>query len=328
MRIVKIVGVLLGLVITLVGCGVAFLVLKRPRSQPPSTESVARTPERLARGKYLAENVVGCMDCHSSHRDDLFGWPARPETYGQGGFTFDQKLGVPGVVQAQNITPDIETGIGAWSDGEVLRAMREGVAKNGRALFPMMPYESLRNMSDEDARSIVVYLRSLPPIKHAIPDPQIDFPINLLIGLTPQPLAAAVPEVKKEDHLAWGKYLTTLTGCGICHTDQVKGAPVEGMEYAGGWEMKLPWGRIVTPNITPDLETGIGKVTREQFIGRIKAFASMKEPPIAPKGRNTIMPWLEFAQMSEDELGAIYDYLRTIKPINHKIASVFPDAPT
>jgi hypothetical protein len=99
------------------------------------------------------------------------------------------------------------------------------------------------------------------------------------------------------------------------------------MEFAGGWQMTLPWGRIVTPNITPDPETGIGNMPREAFIGRIKSFASLVEPPLAPKGKNTIMPWLEYARMSEDELGAIYDYLRTVKPINHKIANVFPDAP-
>jgi hypothetical protein len=324
---VKVVGGLVGLVLVLAACGVSFLALKRPLSQPPSAEHVERTPERLARGKYLAETVVGCMDCHSEHRDDLFGWPAKPETYGQGGFAFDQKLGMPGVIQAQNITPDVETGIGAWTDGELLRAMREGVAKNGRALFPMMPYERFANISDEDARSIVVYLRSLPPIKKAIPDPQIDFPVNLLIRLSPKPLTASVPEVKKDDHLAWGKYLTTLSGCVDCHTNHVKGAAVEGMEYAGGWDMRAPWGRIVTPNITPDVETGIGKMTRQEFIGRMKAFASMKDPPLAPKGRNTIMPWLTYAQMSEEELGAIFDYLRTVKAINNKIASVFPDAP-
>lgn len=267
------------------------------------------------------------MDCHSKHRDDLYGWPAIPATYGQGGFSFDQKLGLPGVIQAQNITSDPETGIGSWTDGEVMRAIREGVARNGRALFPMMPYEQLRALSDEDTRSVVVYLRSLPPIKKAIPDPVLDFPVSLLVRLSPQPVDGPVPDVKQEDHLALGKYLVTISSCVVCHTNQVRGRPVKGMEYAGGWVLEMPWGRLVTPNITPDPETGIGNMTKEAFIGRVKSFASLGEVP-APKARNTIMPWLEFAHMPEEELGAIYDYLRTVPPVKNKIENVFPDAPT
>ena len=98
------------------------------------------------------------------------------------------------------------------------------------------------------------------------------------------------------------------------------------MEYAGGWLLKMPWGRIVTPNITPDPETGIGNMTKEAFIGRVKAFETMGEVA-APKARNTIMPWLELAKMPEDELGAIFDYLRTVPPVKNKIENVFPDAP-
>ncbi len=326
MRVLKIVGIVVGVALVGVGGLVGFLAMKSPAQRPPSAEKVEVTPERMARGKYLAEVVVGCMDCHSDHNYDVFGWPASPDTYGQGGFAFDRNLGMPGVIQAQNITSDVETGVGGWSDGEIMRAFREGVAKNGRALFPMMPYQRFKNMSDEDAKSVIVYLRSLKPIRKAIPDPIIDFPVNLFIKMTPQPLDGPVTAPPKEDHLAWGKYLTNLTGCVDCHTNHEKGKAVEGMEYAGGWEMRAPWGRLVTPNITPDPETGIGNMTREVWVGRVKAFASMKEPPVAPKGKNTIMPWLAFAQMSEDELGAIYDYLRTVKPIKNKIANVFPDA--
>ena len=126
--------------------------------------------------------------------------------------------------------------------------------------------------------------------------------------------------------MAWGEYLVTLVGCVDCHTNHVRGNPVAGMEYGGGWVMTMPWGRIVTPNISPDLATGIGTTTREAFIGRFKAFESMATPPPAPPGRNTIMPWLSYGHMSEEELGAMYDYLRTVKPVTNKVASVFPDA--
>jgi mono/diheme cytochrome c family protein len=325
MRILKIVLGVLGVALAVLGGLIAFLALRKPAMRPPSAESVERTPERLARGKYLAEVLVGCMDCHSEHRDDLFGWPAKPETYGQGGFAFDRRFDFPGIIQAQNITPDVETGIGGWTDGEVLRAMREGVDKNGRALFPQMPYKAFRNMDDEDAKSIVVYLRSLKPVKKAIPMPVIDFPVNLLIKLEPKPLEGPVKAPAASDHLAWGKYLVEMASCVDCHTKHEKGKMVEGMEYAGGWVMKAPWGTLVPPNITPDPETGIGNMTKEAFLGRFKAFTSMKEPPPAPAGKNTIMPWLAYSQLSDDELSAIYDYLRTVKPVKNKVV-VFPDA--
>jgi mono/diheme cytochrome c family protein len=317
--------VFVGLVVVL-AAGLATLVLMKPKMRPASTEKVERTPERLERGRFLAEVLVGCMDCHSSHRNDVYGWPVDPATYGEGGLAFDQKLGFPGKVCAQNITQDMETGIGGWTDGEIMRAVREGVAKDGHALFPMMPYQGLRAMSDEDMRSVVVYLRSVKPVHKQTPEVQLDFPVNYLIKLAPRPLDGPVPTPTPSDGLAYGKYLTVLAGCVECHTQHEKGDPVAGMEFAGGWVLSMPWGRVVTLNITPDPETGIGNMTREQFIGRFKAFEGMQPTSAAP-GRNTIMPWLTMAKLPESDLGAIYDYLRTVKPIKNKIATAFPDAP-
>src|SRR5215469_6978268 len=325
MKILKVlVGALIA-VLVLLGGAVGWLALRKPAMRPASTERVDRTPERLARGKHLAENVAGCMECHSEHRDDLYTWPSKPETYGQGGLPFDERLGIPGVVCAQNITPDPQTGLGNWTDGEIIRAIREGVAKDGRALFPMMPYQGLRQMSDEDVKAIVVYLRSLKPIRKETPPVRLNFPVNLLIKFDPKPLYGPVSAPNRADSIAYGKYLATLAGCADCHTNHVKGKPVEAREFAGGWELRMPWGRVVPPNITPDSETGIGDLTRDEFIGRFKSFASLVELPKALPGRNTIMNWRGYAQMPEDELGAIYDYLRTVKPIKNKV-NPFPDA--
>jgi cytochrome c553 len=318
-------GALVGVVVALAGVAILLLVLKKPAQRPASTETVERTPERLARGKFLAEDVIQCMHCHSDHDADKYTFPSKPETYGQGGFPFDEKLGMPGSVCAQNITPDPETGIGSWSDGEIMRAFREGVAKDGHALFPMMPYGLLRNLSDEDARSVVVYLRSLKPIKKQTPEVRLNFPVNLLIKLEPKPLDGPVTAPPASDHLAYGKYLTTIAACIDCHTQHDKGKPIEGLEFAGGWLFKGPWGNVASANITPDDETGIGKLTKEAFVGRFKSFATMTELPTAPKGRNTIMNWPSYAKLSEDDLGAIYDYLRTVKPVKNKVV-VFPDA--
>src|SRR5213078_5341030 len=98
---------------------------------------------------YLVEHVTPCLHCHSTIDTEVFGGDIKPGTEGMGGYQFGASDGVPGFVQAQNITPDPETGLGRWSDGEVLRAIREGVDRNGEALFPMMPYTEFRNLSDE-----------------------------------------------------------------------------------------------------------------------------------------------------------------------------------
>jgi mono/diheme cytochrome c family protein len=255
--------------------------------------------------------------------------PPRPGANLSGGFVFDEKFGVPGRVAAPNLTPDGETGKGAWSDGELMRAFREGVSRDGHALFPMMPYWRFREMSDEDAEAVTAYLRTFPPLHHQVPPAQIDFPANLLIKLAPKPLAGPVHAPDDErDHLGYGRYLVTLAGCQECHTPRdAHGKLDQSRAFTGGQELRGPWGRVVSANLTPDEETFVGQATRDEFIGRFKAFAPLvADPPLAPRGRNTVMPWLAFSGMTERDLGAIYDYLRTLKPVHHRVVS-FPDAP-
>ena len=316
-------------VVVLVGAAVAYLSAKPPAQRPASTETIARTPERIARGRYLVEHVTDCLTCHSEVNGDRYGSPVSEGTAGKGGFPFTKDFEVPGVVCAQNITPDPETGLGNWTDGEILRAFREGIDRQGNALFPMMPYQGYRTLSDEDAKAIVAYLRTLPPLKNKVPAKHIDFPVNLFIKAVPKPLDGPVtaPDDDK-DHMGYGRYLVTISGCGECHTaHDAKGKLVPGRDFAGGWVMKGPWGRVVTANITPHPDTFMGKATKEEFIGRFKAFESLQgdNAPLAQKGHNTIMPWLAFAGMTEKDLGAIYDYIKTVKPIENKVEP-FPDA--
>ena len=323
----KIIGGVLLVVLAVIGGGLAWLSLRKPASRPVTSLRIDATPERLARGHYLVNNVVDCLGCHSDHLVDKFGIPIKPGTEGQGGFVFDSKLGVPGVVSAQNITPDPETGLGAWSDDEILRAMREGVDRKGDALFPMMPYVHLREMSDDDAHSVVAYLRTMKPIRHSVPPKKIDFPVNLIIKFVPQPLTAPVSAPDRaKDSIGYGKYLTKIGGCYECHTPHDEKQRLdENRAFAGGWEMRGPWGRVITANLTPHPDSYIGRATKEEFIGRFKAFASMDagNAPVAEKGHNTVMPWLAFSRMTDDDLGAIYDYLKTVKPVENKV-NTFP----
>ncbi|MGH9441802.1 MAG: c-type cytochrome, partial [Thermoanaerobaculia bacterium] len=300
-KLAKIVGSVVLVVVLIVAAGVAFIALRFPKMRPPSDEKVAATPARLERGEYLVHHVSDCLGCHSEHFT-TFAMPVKPGTEGEGGYPFDEKLGVPGVVCAQNITADPEHGLGRWTDGEILRAFREGVDRNGKELFPMMPYRSFAEMSDEDARSVVVYLRTLPAVAHTVPKRHLNFPVNLMIKLVPRPVTApvATPD-DRVDHLAYGKYIVTIAGCKTCHTAREHGQEVKGRDFAGGWEMKGPWGRVVTANITPEEHTFVGQATKAEFISRFKAFASFtpETMPAADPGKNTVMPWLALSGMTE-----------------------------
>ncbi len=326
--LLKVLGGMVLVVVALIAGLLAWLSMKKPAARPPSAEKIEATPARLARGKYLVENVTSCLDCHSDHLSG-FAFPVKPGSEGQGGYVFDKNIGFPGVVAAQNITPDPETGLGKWTDGEVLRAIREGVDRNGDALFPMMPYQHYRYMSDEDAKSIVVYIRTLKPIRNQVPAKHLDFPVNLIAKFIPKPIDGPVfaPD-PKTNHLEYGHYLARIGGCYECHTPHDdKGGLDSSRPFAGGWVMKGPWGRVVTANLTPASHTFMGQATKEQFIGRFHAFAGfdVSTAPTPPPGRNTVMPWVAFARMTDEDLGAIYDYLKTVKP-DAAVVNSFPDA--
>lgn len=289
-----------------------------PREQPPKTGPVPKTPERLARGQYIFEVVSDCNGCHSERDFTRFGGPVVPGTIGEG-----QELkiaGLPGRILAPNITPDRETGIGAWTDGEKIRAIRDGVDRDGRALFPLMPYTDFKFMSDYDVDSLVAYMDSLPPIKHQLPKTQLAFPLSILIRSAPQPVSN-VSAPKRGRTVEYGAYLTAIGGCADCHTQEEHGKLKADLRFAGGREFQTPWGTVVSANITPDLETGIGSWSESYFIHRFtlqRHLAQSGSRPAGPK-EFTLMPWLDLSQMTEDDLGAIFRYLQTQSAISNHV---------
>ena len=307
---------------------VLILLAVFPRTRPAPLLHVEPTPERLARGRYLFWNVALCASCHSGRDATRYGLPVVPGTVGAGGMLFDARMGAPGSVYSSNITPDPETGLGRWSDGEVLRAIRDGVDRTGAPLFPIMPYHNFKAMADEDALSVIAYLRALPPIRRAVPARQLAFlPGSLLFRVAPDPVRRPVAPTKRDGGAAYGKYLSTIASCGDCHTPRTPlGRLDERRALSGGWVMEGEWGRVVAANLTPDRGTFVGRATRAEFVGRFHSFAVVAaNPPAASPGRNTVMPWLAYSGMSAEDLGAIYDYLRTVPPIARKVES-FPDA--
>jgi mono/diheme cytochrome c family protein len=317
----KILLILLLVIIGVPAAGLAYLYLRKPAQAPASSIKVAMTPERIARGKDLFQNISDCDGCHSERDFTRVNGPVVESGRGRGNVMSSLLKGMPGTVVAPNLTPDPETGIGNWTDGEKIRAIREGVDRDGRALFPMMPYTNYGKMSDEDVESLVAYMNTLAPVKNPLPKTQLAFPVNLFIKGVPQP-AGSVPPHDRSDKVKHGEYLVTIGDCQGCHTPMEKGQPVPGKVLAGGEVFATSIGTVVSANITPDTETGIGKWSEEYFLKKFydyKEYAAGGAPKISGPEAFTLMPWLKLSQLLPEDLGAIYAYLRTVKPVHNAV---------
>lgn len=279
---------------------------------------VELTNERVEHGRYLAHAVTVCMDCHSTRDWRKFSGPIIQGTIGKGGERFDQSMGFPGVYYSKNITP---AGITRYTDGELYRLITMGVTKEGRAIFPVMPYTYYGRMADDDIYSIIAYLRTLEPIDNMVKDSEPDFPVNILINTMPQKNSPSI-RPDKNDELAYGAYMINAAACKECHTPANQGQIIPELAFSGGREFGFPDGSMVrSSNITPDEKTGIGKWTKENFIQRFKMYAdsSYVVPEVHQGDFNTIMPWTMYANMNEEDLGAIYTYLHSLKPMENKV---------
>ncbi|MBI4903702.1 MAG: c-type cytochrome [Acidobacteria bacterium] len=307
------------------GIGFAWLSFRKPNIAPPANVTVDGTPERLARGKYLYNAVLYCDGCHGEKDFTRFG---NPVTASGAGFLFPPELGLPGTVSAPNITSDAEAGIGLWTDGEIIRAVREGISRDGRVLFPMMPYHGYRHMSDADTFALIAHMRTIPPSRDKVPVTQINFPVGLMIKGVPQPVTQPVPPADPANKVKYGEYLVTIAACADCHTRMVRGRIDREKLYAGGREFRIGDKRVVSANITPDPETGIGKITEDQWVEKFyqyKDYVRNGPPKVGPEGF-TLMPWLEMAQLEEADLRAMYAYLKTVKPVTNAVET-HPEAP-
>ena len=251
-RTLKILLVVVCLLVFLAGGAITFTIGWRPFLGPRARRLTNRhfesTPQRLARGEYLVRGVLVCLGCHSEHNWKAPGAPILAGKEG-GGEIFPEE-GLPGTIVAPNITPDPETGAGKWTDDQLARAIREGIGHDGRALFPMMPYEHFRQLPDEDLASVVVYLRSLPPVRNPLPNTEIIFPVKYLIRNVPQPLTAPVvaPDLATPEHR--GAYLVNLALCADCHTPSVRGTPIPGTASSPAARSSLELGERLLPRIS------------------------------------------------------------------------------
>ncbi|UOK42932.1 MULTISPECIES: c-type cytochrome [Flavobacterium] len=305
------------LLIVVVFSAMLYVKMALPDVGEPPAMKVVATPEKIERGRYLANHVTICIDCHSKRDWSKFSGPIVPGSTGMGGELFDQKFGFPGSYFSKNITP---SGISDYTDGELYRAITTGVNKKGEAMFPVMPFHNYGKMDPEDVKAIIAYVRTLAPIENKIPESSSDFPMNFIINTIPK---KANPSKRPDPNntVTYGNYLATAASCVDCHTQFEKGKFVPGMEFGGGREFPFPDGSIVrSANITPH-GSGIGQWSKETFITLFKSHEDLSKIQTGIKlgEYNSIMPWTMYAGMKNEDLAAIYDYLKTLKPIDNKV---------
>ena len=258
----------------------------------------------VKRGAYLVNGPLACASCHTPRAPDFSFLPGMDFA---GGF----KLVDPAfVVYSANITPDKETGIGTWSDDQIITAIREGKDKEGKIIFPPMPVPTYNNMSNDDAKAVVAYLRTLKPIHNEVPESKWIVPQQAM------PPAKGLPAPPQNDKVAYGGYIVnSLAHCFECHSTRgPDGAPDLAHHLgAGGFEIELAPGMVVrTPNITPDPETGIGAINTPDI--KMGITEGIAEGHLSPP-----MPYPFYKNMTSDDLDAVVAYLRAIPTIKNKV---------
>ena len=317
-RWTKIATIALVTLLVLLSLAITFTIGWRPIIGPRARQLTDRrfeaAPQRLERGKYLVNSVMRCLGCHSDTDFSKPGAPPREGTLGAGARWANADL--PWVM-VPNITPDKETGAGTWTDDMLARAIREGIGHDGRALFSLMPYPHYRNLSDEDLASVIVYIRTLPPVRNQLPTLQMPSPFKFFINNAPQPITEPVPPPDQSTPVLRGAYLANMGDCTDCHTPQERGRPLAGLDFAGGFVMKEPTGTVASANITPDA-SGISYYDENLFIH------ALRDGKVGARGLNASMPWWFYGKMTDDDLKSVFAYLRTLKPIKHRVDNTVP----
>ena len=292
----------IGSILLVLAAGLIIVVMARQNlkyNAPYPHIKSSRDSAIIARGKHLVFSSAHCINCHSSKNPDSL------VALGQdvplsGGVLFDVGIAK---IYSKNITPDKETGIGKYTDEEIARVLRYGVHPNGSPVLDFMPFH---NTSDEDLTAIISYLRAQKPVRNVIPENSYSVMGKLVKAFLIKPVGpdGEVPKaVKRDTTAAYGQYLAvSVAECNGCHTKRDLAGKFTGEPFAGGNEIE----GFVTPNLTPDPSGRIHNWTQQDFIDR---FRMGKLYPNSP------MPWNSFKRMTDDELKAIYTFLRSTKPV-------------
>jgi mono/diheme cytochrome c family protein len=257
-------------------------LMTQRHTNPVANVTVAGTPEQTARGQYLVSAFPGCAGCHATDPT-----AERPVLDGK----LDEDLAALATLYIPNLTPGGR--LSRWSDGEIMRAIREGIDKDGRALM-LMPSVDYQHLSDADAQAIVAYLRSQPAVPGDTPPPSLTLLGTALVGtgmfpLANQPPVQTVTAPTRGPTIEYGSHLAQTSGCATCHGPRLDGADIEPGPPAG-----------------PSLRLVKGW-TEDQFI------RTMREG-VSPAGRQlaNTMPWRQYGRGTDDDLRALYVYLRSL----------------
>jgi len=252
----------------------------------------------LERGSYLMQSIAACGNCHTPKgpKGELAGM----ELAGMAPMEVNPNF----TANASNITPDKETGIGNWTDQQIIDSIREGKRPDGSIIGPPMPFGLYRGISDRDVKAIVAYLRSVKPVKNVIPKSSYKFPLPPAYG----PPVGKVIAPDQKDQLAYGAYLAGPVGhCIECHSPMGKKGPdTKNQLGAGGFEFRGPWGVSVSSNITPNgLKQYSDDVLKKLITTGKRADGSRMLPP---------MGYHYYANIKPKDLDAIVAYLRSLPP--------------
>ncbi|HWQ12355.1 MAG TPA: c-type cytochrome [Roseiflexaceae bacterium] len=281
--LVRWVGTLLAAIPTLVFALAAGLALygyakvNQRHSNPVADITVARTDEQAARGMKIAR---ACAGCHSANGD-------LPLT----GQRFE---GPPiGDLYAANLTP---THLQDWSDGEIIRAIREGVHKDGRSLI-IMPSAIFRNLSDEDVQALVAYLRSTEPVEPDTPPTRVNVVGAIMASALPlfsvqPPISAPVVAPPAGPTTEYGGYLVAASGCRECHGGDLRGGEAGGFAPSG-----------------PPIANIAERWSEQEFVNTLRTGVRSDGVPLGPG-----MPWRDYELFSDDDFRAIYLYLKAGQP--------------
>ena len=311
---------------TLVCCALAFACASAACTgkykRAVTDEKVERTPARLARGDYLVNQLSGCGGCHTSRETGtLLAESERADKFLAGGNWLPDAVAP---IFIPNITQDTETGLGAWSDDEIMRSIRDGIHKDGHILLPMMPSNQFQHYSDEDIRSIVAYLRTVPPVKQPrMGETKLPFMPNLLfrtIGVHLHAPVGKVPDPDKKNADAYGLYVARIGACTDCHSLTDKGPRKEDDPlFMAGSENPFSdpkLGKVWARNLTPDPETGLGKYSAEQIKQAIRTATTLDGHKMAPP--MSIM-MAHYSGITDEDLDALIHWLKTLKPVKRLV---------
>lgn len=309
--ILKIVLALLAVAVFAAGAFAAFIHFRGiPTFEAKKPDyHVQVTPEKVARGKKIVLTL--CANCHLNKNTGVL--------------TGTQMREAPefGKLYSQNITADKTYGIGEWTDGELLFLLRTGIKRNGQYTPPYMA--KLPHMSDDDIESVIAFLRSDDAMvaAAAVPDtacePSFLTKFLCLVAFKPLPFPEKpVPNPDTTNIVEYGKYLTFNNDCWTCHSAtfeklNVLDPPLSFGYMGGGNPLKNPEGQtIISSNLTPDTETGIGNWTEEQFVKALRYGLRDGEPALR-------YPMVPFNHLTDSEAKAIYAYLKTVPAIKNKV---------